>query len=162
MSIRRKYDINRNTGFTLIEVLVAVVVLAFGLLGLAGLQTITLRNNQSAYYRSQATQLAYDMADRIRANSSDADNLAASTYVTINPNAASAQADCATVSTTCIASDMAKNDLYLWYQDLTTNLPLGAGSIAVNAATQVFTITVSWDDTRSGNANTSFQMSFQP
>ena len=57
-----------NTGFTLIEVLIAMLVLAVGLLGLAGLQATSLKNNQSAYNRSQATQLAYDMADRMRAN----------------------------------------------------------------------------------------------
>ncbi len=57
-----------NTGFTLIEVLIAMLVLAVGLLGLAGLQATSLRNNQSAYNRSQATQLAYDLADRMRAN----------------------------------------------------------------------------------------------
>ena len=60
---------NKNAGFTLIEVLIAMLVLAVGLLGLAGLQATSLRNNQSAYNRSQATQLAYDIADRMRANS---------------------------------------------------------------------------------------------
>ena len=58
----------RQKGFTLLEVLVAVLVLAIGLLGLAGLQATSLRVNQSASMRSQATNLAYDMADRIRAN----------------------------------------------------------------------------------------------
>jgi len=48
--------------------LVAMLVLAIGLLGLAGLQVVGLRNNQSAYLRAQATQLAYDMADRMRTN----------------------------------------------------------------------------------------------
>ena len=59
---------NKNAGFTLIEVLIAMLVLAVSLLGLAGLQATSLRNNQSAYNRSQATQLAYDLADRMRAN----------------------------------------------------------------------------------------------
>jgi len=160
MSIRRKHDINRDTGFTLVEVLVAVVVLAIGLLGLAGLQTFTLRNNQSAYYRSQATQLAYDIADRIRANFVEAGKLANSTYKTTTPGAFTAQGDCTTVTTTCTTSDMAKNDLYEWNQEL-TNLPSGTGEIDVDAA-GVFTVTVNWDDTRSGGPNTSFQMSFRP
>jgi len=56
----------KTTGFTLIEVLVAVVVLAGGLLGLAALQVTSLSSNQTAYNRSQATQLAYDIADRMR------------------------------------------------------------------------------------------------
>src|SRR5664280_455779 len=61
---------NKNSGFTLLEVLIAMLVLAVGLLGLAGLQATSLRNNQSAYNRSQATQLAYDLADRMRNNAS--------------------------------------------------------------------------------------------
>jgi len=57
-----------SEGFTLLEVLIAVVVLSIGLLGLAGLQTTGLRNNQDAYARTQAATLANDMADRIRSN----------------------------------------------------------------------------------------------
>jgi len=48
---------NRSGGFTLIEVLIAALVLAVGLLGLAGLQAASIKNNLSAYKRSQATQL---------------------------------------------------------------------------------------------------------
>jgi type IV pilus assembly protein PilV len=55
-------------GATLIEVLVSVVLLSFGIVGLAGLQMNGTKFNHSAYLRSQATALAYDMADRIRAN----------------------------------------------------------------------------------------------
>ena len=55
-------------GFTLLEVMVALVVLSVGLLGLAALQTATVRFNQNAYLRSQATNFAYDLADRMRAN----------------------------------------------------------------------------------------------
>lgn len=61
-------------GFSLIEVLVALVILAFGLLGLAGLQMAGLRNNDSAYLRSQATFHAYDIVDRMRANRAEARN----------------------------------------------------------------------------------------
>ncbi len=57
----------QQQGFTLIEVLVAVVVLSIGLLGLAGLQTTGLRNNQSAYYASQAAIYANDIFERMRA-----------------------------------------------------------------------------------------------
>lgn len=57
---------NRQQGFSLIEALVAVVILAFGLLGLAGLQATSIKSNDSALFRSQATLLAYDMADRMR------------------------------------------------------------------------------------------------
>ena len=57
-----------NMGFILIEVLIAMLMLAVGLIGLAGLQAISLRNIQRAYNRSQATQFAYVSADRMHAN----------------------------------------------------------------------------------------------
>ncbi len=63
----------RQSGSTLLEVLVAVVILAFGLLGLAGLQTTSVKSNHSAYLRSQASLLAYDMADRMRTTRSAAE-----------------------------------------------------------------------------------------
>ena len=58
----------KQTGFTLIEILVTVVVLAIGLLGLAGLQAAGLSFSSTAAQRSQATSLAYDIIDRMRAN----------------------------------------------------------------------------------------------
>src|SRR3990167_4605539 len=56
-------------GFSLIEVLVALLVLSIGLLGLAALQTTSLQFNTGSYFRTQATFLAYDILDRMRANS---------------------------------------------------------------------------------------------
>ena len=155
---------NRYKGFTLVEVLIAMVVLAVGLLGLAGLQATGLKNNQSAYYRSQASQMAYDIADRMRANGTDAGAMAASTYITIAPGDAAVQADCTTVSSTCTAADMAQNDLFEWNAALADTLPSGTGSITLSG--DVFTVTVSWtenrdDDNDDASDVTSFQTSFQ-
>ncbi|NOT10417.1 MAG: type IV pilus modification protein PilV [Methylococcaceae bacterium] len=147
---------NKFTGFTLIEVLIAMLVLAVGLLGMAGLQATSLKNNQSAYNRSQATQLAYDLADRIRANVAGI-----ATYTTIGPGAAVAKANCLN-TTGCTIADMAENDLYEWNIAVTGTLPSGAGTIA--AAAGVYTITINWDDNRDGSVNSSdpnFQTSFQ-
>ncbi|BAV96990.1 type IV pilus modification protein PilV [Lysobacter enzymogenes] len=55
-------------GFSMIEVLIAVLVIGLGLLGLAMLQTLNVRYAQSANYRTRATNLAYDLLDQIRAN----------------------------------------------------------------------------------------------
>ena len=154
--------IKKNTGFTLIEVLIAMLVLAVGLLGLAGFQVFSLRNNQSAYNRSQATQLAYDMADKIRANPSEANNLASSTYVLTS--AAILQTSCNS-SPGCTPALMAQNDRALWNTNIISALgSFGAGSITVDPATKVFTITINWDDDRDGDADANdpnFQMSFQ-
>lgn len=161
--------INKNSAFTLIEVLIAMLVFALGLLGLAGLQARGIRNNLSSYHRTQATQLAYDMADRMRANPDEAGNGAASAYITQDPAAATEQADCMTISSTCTTADMAVNDLFLWNQDISNTLPSGSGAIAVNGA--VFTITINWDDNRDGFVDSdssnavpddpNFQVSFQ-
>ncbi|TRW92786.1 type IV pilus modification protein PilV [Candidatus Methylobacter oryzae] len=156
---------NKNSGFTLIEILIAALVLAVGLLGLAGLQAASIKNNLSAYNRSQATQLAYDMADRMRANKNESLDpasgsvIAASTYLTIAPTSAAAQASCETV-TGCTRAQMAQNDLFQWNAALAGTLPSGTGTITVVAATRVFTITVSWKDNPDGS-NTSFLVSFQ-
>jgi type IV pilus assembly protein PilV len=147
---------NKNAGFTLIEVLIAMVVLAVGLLGLAGLQATSIKNNLSAYNRSQATLLAYDLADRMRANVAGK-----ATYTTILPSAATLKSNCLT-TTGCSLADMAENDLFEWNLAVTTTLPSGVGTIA-NAA-GVYTVTINWDDNRDGNTNSNdpnFQTRFQ-
>ena len=144
------------TGFTLIEVLIAMLVLAVGLLGLAGLQATSLKNNQSAYNRSQATQLAYDLADRMRANAAGI-----GTYTALLPNAATAKPNCL-ITTGCSLADMAENDLFEWNSAISNVLPSGVSSITV--ADGVYTIAITWDDDRDGDDsnNPNFQTSFQP
>lgn len=115
-------------GVSLIEVLVAVVVLSLGVLAMAGLQLNSLRTSQGALYRSNAAMLASDIADRIRANRN---NLA--TY-------AIALTDATPTGTTLRDRDIAD-----WRARLRA-LPAGQGAIAVNASN--VTVTVRWDDSR--------------
>jgi type IV pilus assembly protein PilV len=155
---------NKNKGFTLIEVLVAVMILAVGILGMVSLQMNGIKNIHSAYYRSQATQLGYDMADRIRSNFVEANKLANSAYVTNAVTAATQQTDCTSVTTTCTTVDMAINDLYEWHEALgALHLGQDHSDVTVNAATKVFTIRIRWDDDRGGfdiNSDPDFKMSF--
>jgi type IV pilus modification protein PilV len=58
----------RQSGFSLIEVLVATVIMAIGILGIAGLQVVSLQQNRSSLLRSEAAQLGNDIMDRIRVN----------------------------------------------------------------------------------------------
>lgn len=139
---------NKNAGFTLIEVLVTMVIMAIGLLGLAGLQGASLKNNQSAYYRSQASQLAYDLADRMRANIAEAGKGGASTYITKAPSAAVKNSACTTVADPCSPAQMAENDLAEWYSDLIAIFP--GNNISVSFADPVYTISISWDDNHDG------------
>jgi type IV pilus assembly protein PilV len=149
---------NKHSGFTLIEVLIAALILAIGLLGMAGLQATSIKNNLSAYNRSQVTQLAYDMADRMRANRNESLDSAtgsvieASTYLTMDSADAVAQANCSTV-TGCTGAEMAQNDLFEWNAALTGALPSGVGTITADAATQIFTISINWDDNRDGDVD---------
>jgi type IV pilus assembly protein PilV len=122
----------RQRGISLIEILVAIVVLSIGLLGLAGLQANSLRTSQSALYRSQAAAYAEDMAERMRANLGGA-----RTY------------DIALGDSAPVGTSIADRDRAEWLARLAT-LPGGAGSIAVDALNRTVTITVQWDDSRAG------------
>ena len=143
-----------HRGFTLIEIMVAVVVLAIGLLGLAGLQATSLRFNSSAYLRSQATNLAYAMADRMRVNRQRAIETPTGNvegydgWACDDPPLA-----CAAVAP---AGTLAQQDIQAWCNALTCTLPFGTGSIARNG--NVFTITVQWDDSRGEAAPQQFAM----
>ena len=144
----------RQHGFTLIEVLVTLVIMAIGLLGLAGMQATSLRNTESAYQRSQAAMLAYDMLDRMRTNST---GVASGAYNSIGTTAATAGTDCG--SSVCSSSAMATYDDADWHAKIAEVLPSGTGSVSGSGANSVFTITITWDDDRSGTADTSFTLS---
>lgn len=134
-------------GITLIEVLVTVVVLAFGMLGLAGLQATSLRNNHSAFLRTQATYMAYDIFDRMRANRVEAvDN--GFYNVTLADTAAN------TSGTT-----LTEYDVNNWLAALGSSLPEGDGSINCDTATNVCTVIVQWNDTRAAGDIQQFDMS---
>ena len=142
----------KQTGFTLIEVLVTVVILAVGLLGLAGLQATSLKFNSTAYQRSQATSLAYDIADRMRAN------VVAARGSNVVPAGAYGIALGAAAPT---GTTLAAIDLQEWRRALANTLPSGTGVICRGTlsvttwvcslgvvGSNVFTIGIQWDDSR--------------
>lgn len=124
----------RQQGATLIEVLIAVVVLSIGLLGLAGLQATSVKSNHSAYQRSQATLLAYDIADRMRANRTEA---LTSAYEVDFPSSSTSN----TVSGT-----QAQKDIAEWLNNLARTLPDGTGKIEKDDSLVI--IHVRWNDNR--------------
>ena len=137
-------------GFTLVEVLVALVVLSIGMLGMARLVLMTSHSNDSAYLRSQATALAYEMLENMRANMSAATLTTGGYNVAMgaNPTAPTScvEAACAT------AQAQASWDVYSWIQHLNAanglggGLPNGQGSITVSGNPATATIIVQWDD----------------
>lgn len=125
---------HRQAGAGLVEVLVAVLVLSVGLLGMAGAQLVSLRNNHSAWLRSEATLATYDIMDRMRANR---DRALAGDY------------DIALGAAAPNGTTPRDIDLQEWKQNLAV-LPGGDGAIArtVAAGRTLFTITVQWNDSR--------------
>lgn len=118
-------------GFTLIEVLVAILVLSVGLFGLGGLMITGMKNNQSSYQRTQATWLAYDMADRIRTNRSKALEEDYDVDLATTPGA----------DTTIV-----ETDIRAWKAVLARTLPNGRGSIDVVPADRSLRVIVEWND----------------
>ena len=159
----------KQSGFTLLEIMVAIVVLSLGLLGLAGLQAASLRNNQTAYYRGIATQQAYDIADRLRANLA---GVRAGNYSNLAQGLPGGNPNCFTGA--CSAANMAISDHRQWNTANAALLPNGNGTVVwvdgpaaagCTAATGnwVFNITVSWTErTEAGSGTQSFVTSITP
>ena len=126
-----------EAGFSLIEILVAVLIVSVGVLGVAGLQLVSLQNNTSAMFRTQAFQAGYEIADRMRVNP-------AVDYAISIGDAAPVIPDCE--SADCTPLQMRNYDLGTWLNDLAANLPNGDGEIAV--AGGAITIIVQWQDER--------------
>lgn len=124
-------------GLTLVEILVALVVLSVGLLGLAAMQTTSVKFTTSAYQRTQATALAYDLIDRMRGNRLAALN---NDYVVAFENPVPA---CGAFDGTGSLRDQ---DIKAWRNAIACRLPQGTGS--VTRANDEFTIAIQWDDSQ--------------
>lgn len=129
-------------GFSLIEVLVAVLVVSVGVLGVAALQLVSLQNNTSALLRTQAFQYAYDIIDRARANPG-------TSYAIAMDDDPPGVVDCENAE--CGAAQMRAYDLNTWLTNVAADLPSGDGEVA--EAGDMVTVTIRWQDER-GGANT--------
>lgn len=158
------YCIRRESGTTLIEIMVSIVVIAIGLLGLASMQINALKFQLTASQRSEAMQASSDLADRMRANfvfttfdRADAERTEnEAKYTSIGTYASKRGADhaapnnCSTVTPggACNTLQVAANDLAEWQLSLKRRLAGGAGYIVPVGGTtnSTFDVTVMWEE----------------
>lgn len=139
-----KHNIKKSTGSTMVEVLVSIVILAIGLLGYAGLLTRSIKNNQSSYFRSQATILTYDIVDCMRANITEAKSGSYNTEI-------------GSITT---GTSLAEKDINYWKSNIYQELPDGDGAVLVDVNGNI-TITILWNDGGTGNSESSTQFTTQ-
>jgi type IV pilus assembly protein PilV len=110
-----RFDSHRVQGFTLVEVLIALIIMSIGMLGIAGLYVHSMQAGRTSLFRHHAVTLAGDIADRIRANPR-----AAGAYA-----AAGANNNCVDGGVDCTPAEMAANDIFLWALQAADTLPTG-------------------------------------
>jgi type IV pilus assembly protein PilV len=140
----------KQSGISLIEVLVSIVIASIGLLALAGVNATSVRYTKLSQYRGTATLLATDIGERIRANKG---GIAA--YI-LAPAEASFAAQsalpaapvplCDAVADTCTANQLAAADMYAWRILVRNQLPEGSVAITHNAAQLASDVWVVWRD----------------
>ena len=136
-------NLKTRKGFSLVEVLIALIVMSVGMLGIAGLYVQSMQAGRSSMLRHHAVTLAGDIADRIRANPTAGAAYAAATG---NNN------NCVGQNINCTVAEMAANDIDLWQTQARDFLPvMGDGSqqvvVVFNAGTPPsYQITVRWDE----------------
>jgi type IV pilus assembly protein PilV len=135
-------------GFSMIEVLVTMALVAFGLLGTASLLLHAFKMNQGGLLRTQALTALGDITERLEANRPGA---IAGLYG-VGTTSVSAAKDCSASSVVCNASELAQYDLQLWQQQV-AQLPGGSSSITLAAAGNpaTYNITINWVDRRTSN-----------
>ena len=133
-----KSNSRRVAGFTLIEVLIALVILSVGMLGIAGLYVTSMQAGRTSILRHNAVTLAGDIADRIRANPR-----AGPAYAL-----AGANNNCVDGGVNCTLGQMAAHDIFLWDQQAANTMPNGTVNIVFNngVVPPTYQITVAWTE----------------
>jgi type IV pilus assembly protein PilV len=128
-----------QAGTSLVEVLVSIIIISIGLLGLAALQSTSLKLSYESYVRTQATFLAYDMIDRIRANPEAAENYS------IDEGGTIAKISCFN-GDTCSSNEMRQFDLYHWREQARTLLPNARVNISYDDSHLLYSMRIKWED----------------
>lgn len=128
LKLLRPTPVQHQRGITLIESLVAIVVMALGILGVLGVQMRTLSDTQTGVRRAQAIRLIEDLSERMKVNPNGLNNLAS--YV----SAFSDKPTPGSCASGCTAAQQASYDLALWKQTVANSLPLGQANIFIPPA----------------------------
>jgi len=124
-------------GFSLVEVLIALIIMSVGMLGIAGLYVQSMQAGRTSMLRHNAVTLAGDVADRIRSNP----------RAGVAYEGAGADKDCVAKDTDCVEADMASHDIFLWAKQATDSMPNGLVTITFNNIVPAeYTIAVTWDE----------------
>lgn len=168
-----------SRGFSLIEVMVTIVVVAFGLLGIASLLLRGLQAGATSQTRSIAVSQAYDIVERMRSNmtyvndgsyndvvpTGSASTCAALlAKITDNDDSTIPIVAAPSTATTCTGTGVA-HEKNCWQADNFSKLPSGAGAVCrntTNASNRWYAVIVSWDENRSGATNKSFWTIIEP
>lgn len=145
-------NIKKSKGFTIVEVLVAMIILAIGVLGLGILQISSIQNTRGGQLRSQATILAYDIVDSMRAN---LPAVTAGNYNAANRVVSNGATQCYGTASNCSVEEMANADIDRWRASLRLGLPpSGFGTLTTTdiGNTTLVNVTVSWSDPNNTDA----------
>lgn len=136
-----------QSGFSILEIMVTLVVLSTGLLGVANLQVNALRGNQGAHLATLAAQQAQDMAERMNTNPK---GVGANLYDSLDAGIPVASVNCQSAS--CTPAQLALFDHIRWNSANQALLPGGAGQVS-EIRDGVYLIGVRWNDRQLAEAN---------
>ena len=144
----------RQRGFSLVEVLIALIIMSVGMLGIAGLYVQSMQAGRTSMFRHHAVTLAGDVADRIRANPT-----AGAVYAL-----AGADNGCLGGGANCTDAEMAAHDIFLWDAQADATLPDGTVTVTFNnvPVPPEYTITVAWDEPGDDILNYSITIPVRP
>ena len=153
-------------GFSMIEVLVTLLIIALALLGTAGLQAYSMRLNQGGQFRTQAVFLVADLTERMEANKNAISKGAYALALSNAPNPL--LTSCIDAVCTCdrlaggVCSALALYDLSVWQNTVAATLPQSSWSVVnVGGNPSTVTVTVSWVDRRADTTNAAFDNTSQ-
>lgn len=144
---------HQQRGATLIEVMVSILIVAFGVLAMIALQTNAVKFTKTSEYRSIATLLANDLADRMRVNPDGVSLLGYTTQPNTKytaPQTTPTRSEC-TAPTSCTAVELAARDMGEWKRALFFSLPGGNGFVRPTADNSAADIWIAWLDPGESN-----------